>query len=193
MLWRRHISYTMREVRFKFRCNILISSKIIKEMPGSLASGTPCINTTGNALSLYAATTINKPENKHILLCNSAFNQILNRQANHVVQGRVQLKRDGTRWRTGEKVKGKLANGVGSQYSSHYLRKMVYPALLPLMRTPRLPAVDWTDAPADTNVLVRFAERWNLVSVCVPSYFKRSLQQTSSLLWSQKPEEGYKN
>ena len=26
-------------------------------------------------------------------------------------------------------------------------RNMVYPALLPLMRTPRLPAVDWTDAP----------------------------------------------
>jgi len=23
----------------------------------------------------------------------------------------------------------------------------VYPALLPLMRTPRLPVVDWTDAP----------------------------------------------
>jgi hypothetical protein len=29
----------------------------------------------------------------------------------------VQLKRDGTRCRTGGKVKGKLANGVGSQYS----------------------------------------------------------------------------
>ena len=28
---------------------------------------------------------------------------------------------------------------------------MVYPALLPLMRTPRLPAVDWTDLPADLN------------------------------------------
>ena len=27
-------------VRFKFRCNILISGKIIKEMPGSVASGT---------------------------------------------------------------------------------------------------------------------------------------------------------
>jgi hypothetical protein len=26
-------------------------------------------------------------------------------------------------------------------------RNMVYPALLPLMRTPRLPVVDWTDAP----------------------------------------------
>jgi len=33
----------------------------------------------------------------------------------------VQLKCDGTRWRTGREVKGKLANGVGSQYPSHYL------------------------------------------------------------------------
>jgi len=30
--------------------------------------------------------------------------------------GRLQLKYDGTRWRTGGEVKGKLANGVGSQY-----------------------------------------------------------------------------
>jgi len=30
-------------VRFKFRCNILISGNIIKEMPGSVASGTPYI------------------------------------------------------------------------------------------------------------------------------------------------------
>jgi hypothetical protein len=27
---------------FKFRCNILISGKIIKEVPGSVASGTHC-------------------------------------------------------------------------------------------------------------------------------------------------------
>ena len=52
---------------------------------------------------------------------------------------------------------------------------MVYPALLPLMRAPRLPVVDWTDAPADLNELVRFAERRNLVSARVPSHFKRSL------------------
>ena len=52
---------------------------------------------------------------------------------------------------------------------------MVYPALLPLVRTPRLPVVDWTDAPADLNVLVRFAERRNLVSVGVPSHFNWSL------------------
>jgi hypothetical protein len=30
-------------IRFKFLCNILISGKIIKEMPGSVASGTPCV------------------------------------------------------------------------------------------------------------------------------------------------------
>jgi hypothetical protein len=41
-----HISYTVRSVRFKFRCNILISGKIIKEIPGSVASGTLSINTS---------------------------------------------------------------------------------------------------------------------------------------------------
>jgi len=87
---------------------------------------------------------------------------------------RVQLKPDGTRWRTGGEVRGKLANGVGSQYPS-LPRNMVYPALLKLMRTPRLPVVDWTDAPTDLNGLVRFAERQNLVSARVPSHIKRSL------------------
>jgi len=51
--------------------------------------------------------------------------------------GRVQLKRDGTRWRTGGEMKGKLTNGVSSQYPS-LPRNFVYPAFLPLMRTPRL-------------------------------------------------------
>jgi len=51
---------------------------------------------------------------------------------------------------------------------------MVYPALLPLMRTPQLPAVDWTDSPTNLNGLARFGERWNLVSACVPSGFKRA-------------------
>jgi len=53
-------------------------------------------------------------------------------------------------------------------------RNMVYPALLQLMRVPRLPVVDRTDAPADLNGLVRFAERRNLVYARVPSHFKRS-------------------
>jgi hypothetical protein len=34
---------------------------------------------------------------------------------------RVRLKPDGTRWRSGGEVKRKLANGMGSQYTSHYL------------------------------------------------------------------------
>ena len=54
-------------------------------------------------------------------------------------------------------------------------RNVVYPALLPLMRKPRLPAVDWADAPADLNGLVRLGERRNLVSALLPSRFKRSL------------------
>ena len=55
---------------------------------------------------------------------------------------------------------------------------MVYPALLPLMRTPLLPVVDWTDAPADLNGLVRCAERRNLVSARVPSHFNWPLPET---------------
>jgi len=55
-------------------------------------------------------------------------------------------------------------------------RNMVYPALLLLIRTPRLPIVDRTDASADLNGLVRFAERRNLVFARVPSYFKCSLR-----------------
>jgi len=51
----------------------------------------------------------------------------------------------------------------------------MYPALLPLMRTPRLPVVDCTDTPADLNGLVRFAERHNLISARLPSHSKRSL------------------
>jgi len=68
-------------------------------------------------------------------------------------------------------------------------RNLVYPALLPLMRTPRLPAVDWTDAPADLNGLVRFGERRNLVSARVPSYFKCTTPLCSIIylvfMWSE--------
>ena len=75
---------------------------------------------------------------------------------------------DGTRKRTGGEVKGKKANGGGSQQSCT-VSDTVYPALLPLMRTPRLPAADCTDTPADINGLVRFAGKPNPISVRVPS------------------------
>jgi hypothetical protein len=53
-------------------------------------------------------------------------------------------------------------------------RNFMHPALLPLMRTPRLPVVDWTDSPADLNGLVRFAERINLVSARAITFQKQS-------------------
>ena len=61
-------------------------------------------------------------------------------------------------------------------------RNMVYPALLTLMRTPRLPAFDWIDAPANKNGLVRFGERRNLVSAPVPLRFERTLPRTMLFL-----------
>ena len=54
-------------------------------------------------------------------------------------------------------------------------QNVVYPALLTLMRTPRLPAFDWTYAPADLNGLVCFGKRRNLVSAHVPSSFKHTI------------------
>ena len=36
------ISHTTNVLLFKFRCNIFIGVRIIKEMPGSVASGTLC-------------------------------------------------------------------------------------------------------------------------------------------------------
>ena len=58
---------------------------------------------------------------------------------------------------------------------------VVYPALLKLMRTPRLPAVDWTDAPTNLNGLVRFWERRNLVSARVPSRFARAIRSAPTV------------
>ena len=91
---------------------------------------------------------------------------------------RVQLKRDGTRWRTGGEGKGTWRmDWVAS--TLHTTSEHGVPALLPLLpllRTPRLPVVDRTDAPADLNGLVRFAERRNLVSARVPSHFNWPLR-----------------
>jgi len=42
------ISHTTNVLLFKFRCNIVIGVRIIKEMPGSVASGTHCIATNCN-------------------------------------------------------------------------------------------------------------------------------------------------
>ena len=91
---------------------------------------------------------------------------------------RLQLKCDGTRWRMGGEVKGKLANSVGSQYPSHYLGTWCiqhyyrWCAHLGCQQSTELTPL------ADLNGLVRFAERRNLVYVRVPLHFKRSLSYT---------------
>jgi hypothetical protein len=104
-----------------------------------------------------------------------AFSDPLPRQWSSL-RCRLQLKYDGTRWRTGGEVKGKLANGVGSQYSSHYLgiwciqHYYSWCAHLGCQQSTEL------TPPADLNGLVRFAVRRNLVSARVPSRFKLSLR-----------------
>jgi hypothetical protein len=81
------------------------------------------------------------------------------------------LKCDGPRWRAGGELKGKLANGVDSQYPSHYLGTWCIQHYYRWCAHTRLPVLDRTDAPADLNGLVRSAERRNLVSARVPSHF----------------------
>ena len=53
------ISHTTNVLLFEFRCNISIGVRIIKEMPGSVASGTPCIIYTAYTLD-KAATAMKK-------------------------------------------------------------------------------------------------------------------------------------
>jgi len=72
-------------------------------------------------------------------------------------------------------VKWEKANGGCSQQSCA-VSDTVYPALLPLMHTPRLPAADITDTSADMNGLVCFAGKPNLVSELVPSRSFSALQ-----------------
>ena len=49
------ISHTTNLLMFKFRCNIFIGVRIIKEMPGSVASGTPCTSTRSMYIQTYWA------------------------------------------------------------------------------------------------------------------------------------------
>jgi hypothetical protein len=84
------------------------------------------------------------------------------------MESRVQLKPDGTRWRTGKWRGNWRMEWVASTLTLP--RNAVYPALLPLMSTPRL---NWR--PGRFKWTRTFAERPNLVSARVPSHFKHSL------------------
>jgi hypothetical protein len=107
----------------------------------------------------------------YVCISNHLKQEVVNSKT---TDGIVQLKCDGT-WRTGGEVKRKLVNGVGSQYSSHYFGTWCIQHYYRWCAHLGCPVVDWTDAPADLNGLVRFAERRNAVSARVPSRFKRGL------------------
>jgi len=77
---------------------------------------------------------------------------------------RVQFKCDGTRWRKGRG--SEKESGEWSVYS---------------ITAANAPVVDWADAPAYLNGLVRFAERQNPVSARVTSHFRHTLPTSSRL------------
>ena len=84
---------------------------------------------------------------------------------------RLQLECDGTRWRTGEEVKEKLANAVGSQYPSHYLGTWCIQHYYRWFAHLGCQYSTELTPPADLNGLDRFTERRNLVSARVTSHF----------------------
>jgi len=103
------------------------------------------VHPVGSSCTDISRCTVNKILNLSIPNKQSKYTDIRISKRNCIrpVQhfGRVERECDGTRKRTGGEVKGKRANGGGSQQSCT-VSDTVYPALLPLMRTPRLPAAD---------------------------------------------------
>jgi len=67
MLWCRHISHTTNVLLFKFRLNIFIGVRIIKEMPSSVASGTPCILCASSWPTCLRLTTLASITKLHTL------------------------------------------------------------------------------------------------------------------------------
>ena len=87
---------------------------------------------------------------------------------------RVQIKCDGTRWRTGGEVKGKWAASTLHTTSEHGVSSITTDAHISAASS----RLNWR--PADLNGLVRFGGRRNLVSTRVPSHFKCSLHTPDS-------------
>jgi hypothetical protein len=97
------------------------------------------------ASCLYVTNKISIPSYKLQVLNQMLIKYTL--QISSPLVSRLQLKCDVTRWHTEGEVKGKLTFAVGSHYPSHYLGTRCIQHYYRWWRTPRLPAVDWTDAP----------------------------------------------
>jgi len=88
--------------------------------------------------------------------------------------------------RVGE-VKGKLANGVGSQYPSRYLGTWCLQHYYRWCAHQGCQYSTELTPPADLNRLVRFAERKGLVSARMPSHFNWLLPTGQEAVWDREP------
>jgi hypothetical protein len=96
-----------------------------------------------------------------------------------LANGRVRLKPDGTRWRTGGKVTGTLANGVSSQYSHTISERCVSGITNADAHVPVASSrLNWR--PRRFKWTPPFRLKTKSGSARVPSRFKRSLQQLPS-------------
>ena len=92
-----------------------------------------------------------------------------------VTTSTVRLKPDDTRWRTGGEVKGKLVNGMGSQYSHTTSERGVSSITQADAHTSAASSrLNWRPRRFKWN-RPRFGEWRNLVSARVPSRFKRTI------------------
>jgi hypothetical protein len=71
-----------------------------------MAVSTVCFTHRSNIFSTYSTVAFSKPCSSTVFSIPASFYAFTD------CRGRLQLKCDGTRWRTGGEVKGKLANGV---------------------------------------------------------------------------------
>ena len=107
---------------------------------------------------------------------------------------RLQLKCDGTRWRTGGEVKGKLVNAAGSQYTLHTTSEHGVSSITTAdaHTSAASSRLNWRPHQADLNGLVRFARKtkycscacaitFQLASTTCPNTFRLSTCVTTSL------------
>jgi hypothetical protein len=69
------ISHTMNVLMFKFRCNIFIDVRIIKEMPGLVGSGTPCIIPSYSQKDATFLKLFISKDSLHVSGCSSVHHQ----------------------------------------------------------------------------------------------------------------------
>jgi hypothetical protein len=82
------------------------------------------------------------------------------------------------------KVKGKLVNGVGSQYPSHFLEVWCIQYYYLWRRTTCLPVIDWTDAPRRLKWIRSFCRKTKCgFCVCAITFQMQSNKKVRDKVW----------